>query len=313
LLALDQAAPETVSSWDLSVAGYDYRSALLRRIIYCNSPSPNYYDRVKRFLRLACVAALLAVMVFMAGRCGFNDQGPTYAARSLRDWLELYHYDPGNIWPPNPNGAAPQSVAAAYAVSQIGTNALPWLLRWTSCEDEDPFSLKLALKLVRPSRPNDLRDRAIKKAFRSREAINADLAFEGVRILGSNASPAIPELTRLLHTEKGQQTRWRCEMMLACVGAEGIPPLFSVVTNRDLFDQGAIGSIEMFSSPTNLLPAVPVLCGWLKDERISFQAKRALLPLVRRYPGIAFCVLTNDLAVADGDLKFAALRNARRN
>lgn len=266
---------------------------------------------MKRLLRLTCIAALLAVIFFVAGRRAPDDQGPTYAGHSLRDWLELYHYDPGNMWPPNPNGAAPQSVAAAYAVRQIGTNALPWLLRWTSCEESDPPTLKLALKLVRPSRPNDLRDRIIKKVFRSRRAINADLAFEGFRILGPNASPATPELTKLLHTENGQLTRWRCEMMLACLGAEGIPPLFCVITNRDMFDPGAIGAIEMFSSPTNLLPAVPVLCGWLKDDRVSLQAKRVLLPLVRTYPGIAFCVLTNDLDDANGDLKIAALRSAR--
>lgn len=211
-------------------------------------------------------------------------------------------------------GASPQSMAAAYSVRQIGTNALPWLLKWTRCEVSEPITLRVAKKLVSPfatklggQAASDRCDGFLQKIFKSREAINAELAYDGFRILGPQAGSAVPRLTELMHDTTSPQTLWRSELMLGCIGDKGLPPLLDGVTNRNALQRlGAIGTIEMFFSETNLIPAIPILGAWLSDDQLFPDAERTLMSWVNRQE-LVVCILTNEACAADISVRAAAI------
>src|SRR5579863_7186021 len=57
---------------------------------------------------------------------------PRYQGRTLSQWMADF-----TATSPSPT-PDPKREAAAHAVYQIGTNAIPWLLRWASAKDSKP-------------------------------------------------------------------------------------------------------------------------------------------------------------------------------
>src|SRR5947208_5523038 len=64
-------------------------------------------------------AALIAMLAFP------TEREPAYGGKKLREWLNLYVQSPDRFT---------DGQEAAEAVRHIGTNALPWLLKWTNYE-----------------------------------------------------------------------------------------------------------------------------------------------------------------------------------
>lgn len=214
---------------------------------------------------------------------------------------------------------------AAKAVSQIGTNALPWLLKWTPCENRwprddgwnQPYGPSLRFRIyesVLRRFPRGRLQTSIaslgEKLLKPRSEVNAEAAIYGVRILGARAAPLIPVLTRLMQDTNAPLTASRSKMMLACIGDKGLPALLSVITNRAAFQREyAVAWVAEFLSATNLLPAVPFFVQWVKDDPA---AQFALDRLARERPEIAFLILTNDTCRANQDLLWHAISTIGR-
>jgi len=95
------------------------------------------------FLLLLAVAVLVAVIAFAV----FLDREPEYGGKKLSEWVETYDYD-YRIWHFDRN----EPHKADEPIRQIGTNAVPYLLRWMGYETPR-WERKLwrALKPVVPS------------------------------------------------------------------------------------------------------------------------------------------------------------------
>jgi len=139
----------------------------------------------RRTYILAALALLLGAGVFLAVH---GNKEPRYKGRNLTAWILIYS-------PLIGESDTRTKQEAQIAINAIGTNALPYLLKWLTYEENKRFAklrgyLPPILQqtifgnwLVRPD-----------KVFRSYSA------QEAFRALGSNASPAIPELTRLVQS-----------------------------------------------------------------------------------------------------------------
>lgn len=260
-------------------------------------------SKAKRFPLLVAAVAISTLTVLLLAGLGFLDRGPIYKGRSLRAWLELYHYSTGNALPGDSNRATPQSVQAASAVRQIGTNALRWLLKWTPCEIDEPLTLRLGRTLLHGV-PADVLGKTL-----SRSTLNSRLAVDGFRILGPIGSPAIPQLVELMQNTNAPRTADRCKAMLAFTGEPGLVPLLNLITNRQGFQrESAVGALLISASLTNLVPAVPVLGGWLRDKQLASDAQRVLLQAGLCCPEVALCILTNDDCAANRAVRLQAIK-----
>ena len=139
---------------------------------------------------------------------------PEYQGKKLSKWLiEWRASDSTNVME-----------TADTALHQIGTNALPWLLKWLRYQEpqwkENLYSLSKS-----PIKINWLEQ----KLWPGRPTRPDFMAMAGFYVLGTNASPAIPELTWLVRTSQVNQTRSMA--MRAVVLAGG--PLEPFMTNTD--------------------------------------------------------------------------------
>lgn len=232
----------------------------------------------------------------------FSTPEPAYRGHSLSQWLKLYHDDPANAWPPAPGGRGPQSRAAARAVHQIGTNALPWLLKWTPCEDrwvnEGGTSIRCQLYLsilgeYPYSRFRTFAASCAERLLKPKSEFYAAAAVDGVRILGEQAAPLVPALARLLCQTNAPVTADRGATMLAFIGKHGLPLLLGAITNVALPEGQRLGAVMLvvnYLSTTNLLPAVPFLEQRLERDQT---AQDALAWAATECPEVGFYLLTN--------------------
>jgi len=153
---------------------------------------------------------ILAVLLVAGSLTAFlwtRDRQPQYEGRNLLHWLELYELGAGN------REATEQ---AARAVRQIGTNAVPWLVKWMKYER--PYWRAEVVQML-----------GNKWYQRARQ--HARLADRGFAILGPTANCALPELDRMTHNTAQPATALAA---LAVVRrfADGAPVLAGVITDR---------------------------------------------------------------------------------
>src|SRR5436190_17836001 len=120
---------------------------------------------------VALLATAAAAVVLISGR---SEPEPQYKGRTLSQWL-TYDQKPGPA----------EQLRHTEAVLKIGTNALPTLLRWV--EYNPPAFTTIAELIAEKLRLIRLNSRTRRIAQMS----------HALRILGSNAAPAIPALRNL--------------------------------------------------------------------------------------------------------------------
>jgi hypothetical protein len=125
----------------------------------------------------------------------------------LSYWLEQYEPITGD-----PKGTE----QAAHAIRQIGTNAVPWLVRWMRYER--PFWRMEMVQMVG-------------NKWYQRARHRSQLAARGFAILGSTASCGLPELSRMTRN-KEQPAAALTAMSVVGRFADGAPVLAGVVTDR---------------------------------------------------------------------------------
>jgi HEAT repeat protein len=152
---------------------------------------------------------------------------PVYDGKALSEWLVALHANPSDeevIAATKQNLDPAKLVAqkqnlAQEAIRQIGTNGLPTLLDLVSVGEGNRRHVARRIKsqdiqkCLRESKPD------------FREAVR-EMAVEGFRILGTNAEPAIPQLTKLLHGDS--EGLLEVANTLAQMGPKG----FAVLTNE---------------------------------------------------------------------------------
>jgi HEAT repeat protein len=180
------------------------------------------------------------------------------------------------------------------ALQHIGTNALPWLLRWAQYEPSQ-FQRKLA-RLGR---------------FDYKAVVRAEVAWACFGILGPKADPAIPDLARLANNTNSEKIAFEATMALGEIGVSALPALLVVLTNQQGIARSqaasSIGAIRRLGTNANL--AVPVLLNCLKDadEHVAASAAKALGRLGVQ-PGLVVPALTGYLQYSNEVVRAAVAR-----
>ena len=188
----------------------------------------------------------VAVAVFLIGTAAAvwlfwpDEREPVCRGKSLSDWLVLDWDGPE------------QQAERARAIQAIGSNAVPFLVRWVGYEME-PWR-KTAICAVP------------KLGFLYRQEELAFASAKGFEFLGSEGRSAIPELTRML---KGTNVvvAQRALVAIDYMGIEGIPALLDFVANRQAYSCSSVlrpvGAMRKLG--TNSLLVVPALTQCLKS------------------------------------------------
>jgi len=136
------------------------------------------------YLLMIAIAVLVGVLAVIVEP--EPEREPEYGGRKLSEWvLKL----PGNA---SPHGNS----AAEEAIRHVGTNSLPYLLKWITYEPR-PWRLKLYETLGKLFRkdPNAL--------FQDKRMLLAAGAAQAFGALGAKAEPAMSEVGRMAHEGKG--------------------------------------------------------------------------------------------------------------
>ena len=193
-----------------------------------------------------------------------RDAQPRYQGRPLSYWTGLYMTGPPlEVFGSNPT--------ADYALSQMGTNALPHLLAWFNYNPTPRIrSLEPLYRLL----PRGVRHTPLvvnlfhKNANRDR----AECAFLGLIALAPQAGPAIPDLVRFMNTSNSSFFPGRAAFLLELTANKAaIPELAAAVTNRTHPNRAAIiSALDKFG--TNAYLAIPLLTNLLRDPDPAIRA-----------------------------------------
>jgi hypothetical protein len=179
----------------------------------------------------------------------------------------------------DPHKLDPRRNEAADAVRHIGAKALPLLLNWI--DHETPRLWKTRVATVRQKLP---------KKFQGGPAVDwwlfgADydrvtLAQSGFYLLGTNASPAVPELTRRMNTRRDNSGGHAIDA-LKVIGTNGLSPMLTALTNTQTPNRAWIVralQLPIEALGTNVGPAIEVLakCVADKDPELAFWSVQTL-------------------------------------
>jgi hypothetical protein len=147
-----------------------------------------------------------------------SEREPEYNGKKLSEWCL------GNWWWVEPG----EREEARVAIDHIGTNALPFLIKWLRYDHPSPKE-KVADVFVR------LKDRlrgytAARNSLRL--PVRAQVAVFGFDALGTNASPAIPTLTMVIRDRASSATTTEAAAgALACMGPKGVRTLAELLND----------------------------------------------------------------------------------
>jgi hypothetical protein len=186
------------------------------------------------------IAASLATIIVLAWP---RDKEPTYHGKNLSQWLRVYQ---------RPEHKEDR-VEAEQAVHQIGTNALPWLVKWIG-NRPPKWSPSIGSLHASWNPANRIIHFLQKRPVRIAQA-RWD-AFSGFDILGQSASNAVPQLVLMLDSDNPAK-QWpvnRCPLpayALAAIGKPGLKPLLEGISDPRAFERnqaGVTGTIQGLSS-----------------------------------------------------------------
>jgi hypothetical protein len=163
----------------------------------------------KRLGLLLLPAAVIAAMAF------WKPPEPQFKNRGLSDWLNQYQMNALGEYD------AARSAEAEAALRAIGTNALPYLLKWIRYE---PYRWQIQTP---PQLPQQAARQLHSLTLHSKFA-RAVIASDVIALLGTNAASAVPELGKLARDGTQPSTAARAIKNLAQLGTTGLPELFAV-------------------------------------------------------------------------------------
>jgi hypothetical protein len=233
-------------------------------------------NRRKIFIALACAIAVGALAWIVT-----RDREPTYDGESLTYFVLR-----------SPPDYSPQAYKAgervAKAIEQIGTNAIPYLIKWLQYEEPKP-NWKTQLRAT-------VRRRLGKDIFNSTGIDRASLAPLAFQPLGPKADPAIPELTRLANQSKTGNVPKRAIWALALIRTtNALPPLINIVTNRQhSLRKVAVDALRFMGDTAR--PALPIIIDCLKDADLEIaRAAASTLGVLKLEPELVVPALIQAL------------------
>ncbi len=145
---------------------------------------------MKRLRIILISLAVLLVGVFVL--CLVQPKEPSYQGRELSEWIDEFSASLKKL---RTETAAKSAIEAdIHAIKQIGTNAIPTLLKWAQAKEP---TLKTNIK----TKMNWLLDRqgVVRFRFRTPDRLKG-MAGLGFQILGKDAEPAVPALFKLMES-----------------------------------------------------------------------------------------------------------------
>ena len=238
-----------------------------------------------------------ALVVLGLGGFFLWEREPVCRGKRLSQWLESLVS----------SSELDDTKSAEAAIRQIGVRGLPCLLRWIRYE---PHTGKGVFRSLVAKLPPRLRSNRVLYLFMEDKAGRRAAEGEiGLAILGPQAAPAVPQLTRLMRRYTSTNSSLAALRSLGCVGSAGLPPLIEAAQDRQFPNRSAaVATIGMNFRGTNGLPALPVLirCTGDRDARL---ARAAILALgtINAEPETVIPVLTNRLHESKPELRGAAV------
>jgi hypothetical protein len=218
---------------------------------------------------------------------------PHYHGRSLSAWLAaLDDGEGGNgiVWDAkSPPAPTKQQLEAAEAVRQMGTNALPVLLRMLQTRESALVSIKqrLYVWLIQSGRARP----AFQPDWHTAAARTRHLAALGIVALGQNAKRPASLIAPLFRKPEFSK---EAGLVLASMGEPGLRPLQSAITNNLAPWEGVIAVWALAHFPTNGQAIVPDLLQGLTSKRPGFRTTCAwALTRIQTDPEVAVQALTN--------------------
>jgi hypothetical protein len=226
--------------------------------------------RRRRVFFLVAAALLSGTLLLLFVFC---EDEPHHDGKPLSTWIGRYRdaklYD-------HPAAAS----EAETAIKTIGTNALPYLLKWLPYRESKAHKRRVdALRALPPILTGN---RVGEWLATDRKETRSLIAMFGFQPLGAEAKSAIPELARLmtLTDREDDQTARSAVYALTSLGDAGVPTLVAGLTNCPAFRRILI--IEFLGDerfPGQNRPArVSALVKCLEDEN-SFVVRQAAISL----------------------------------
>jgi HEAT repeat protein len=254
------------------------------------------------------ILALLACSV-VTGLLAFQlkETTPSYKGKTLKQWMNLY------CWPDNPTdadlfpgktffaGRDALQAEAADAVRHIGTNAIPTLLAWEDKDSRVSWKFKLLADL-----PKSLQSwHAAYWWLVLQDHYRVERALCGFYILGSNATPAVPELKRRMMT-RNSDSGVAAASALANIGEAGLPALLSALTNSRTPNRVMIARsvANATRAASNDISGIMVLAQCVRDTDTGVGATAAMeLGFITNQPGITVPALIEGLKEPRGQVR----------
>jgi hypothetical protein len=188
---------------------------------------------VKRRWKIGIAAvALVAIAAVAALTMGNHDPEPEYKGRKLSDWIIEGPEFPGGY--DSKIISETRRTSRVVAVLAMGTNALPWLVRWAGYESPHmPFSLQRKIPILRN--------------YFQRRALLRTRAYQIFIPLGTDAAPAIPLIEQKLQELPPSDAAQGLGRALACMGPAGATALGDSVTNTNIALENRLFLIRMLS------------------------------------------------------------------
>jgi HEAT repeat protein len=253
--------------------------------------------RRTKVITVAAFAGLVALCIFLAYDKG--GEGPIYHGKPLSHWVDIYGA-PGN---------GPRDPEAEDAIKSAGTNAFPYLIKWTQW-NRVPLGARLpkpVAKLIYNQNPEVLISR------RERRIIGAQLAFQPLRKLATPA--AMEELAKLMNTAASNpaasEIATRAFTILASLRPRGLVPLIPVIENpKHPLRRDAVESINVsVKNDLNAEMFAPGLIRCLDDTDYSIRTIAAdALGDFQAAPPVVVPILIAHLETTDFKLKMAIVR-----
>ncbi|MDB6109187.1 MAG: putative domain containing protein [Pedosphaera sp.] len=213
-----------------------------------------------RILLAIAVVAMVGTIAWQVRRAS----GPFYEGESLAVWARRLPGGQDNFngisWSPLLFDGSHQESKAEQAIRQMGTNALPALMRRMRTGDSARgVTFDKVMRWARSRVSGQSVDFTIEMSPAERRRWEAALALHA---LGPLAKPAVPELAALLTNRVCSRD---AAYALASMGPEGFVPLRQAMTNRwDWIQMCAVWALGQ--TPTDGKFAVSALLGCLQDK-----------------------------------------------
>lgn len=221
---------------------------------------------VRQATIVCLVALLLSAALFVAFR--ENWLGPEVQGKRLAAWAhELNFSDEMDVQIPVSAEIQARHDAAVKAIRELGDKALPFALKCCAVQEST-----LELKLL--GWFGEFRSEIHRTPVQDQWQKGLDI----FRVLGTNASPAIPDLIGFLMQPESAAAN-NASSAFRYVGTASIPPLLVALTNANK-DVARLAAFSLSHFETNSLAATPVLLAQINArDSLADTAMYALLKI----------------------------------